>query len=76
MLDYQAYRASVQISMKDYLKPPKPVSLYQELIGDYKGTVTQAAWGEVGGIPSIMKQQMNPAARKIASRQFNQRRAL
>jgi len=60
--------------MKDYLAKPKLISPYEELIGDYKGPVTKAAWGEVGGIPSIMKQQMNPAARKIASRQFNQRR--
>tara|TARA_R100001377_G_scaffold80142_1_gene58787 strand:- start:303 stop:491 length:189 start_codon:yes stop_codon:yes gene_type:complete len=60
--------------MKDYLAKPKPVSPYEELIGDYNGPITQAGWGEVGGIPTIMKQQMNPSARKIASRQFNQRR--
>jgi len=61
--------------MKDYLAKPKPVSPYEELIGDYKGPVTQAVWGEVGGIPTVIKQQMNKAARKIASRQFNQRRS-
>jgi hypothetical protein len=61
--------------MKNYLKPPKLISPYEELIGDYKGPVTQAAWGEVGGIPTIIKQQMNKSARKIASRQFNQRRS-
>ena len=61
--------------MKSYLKPPKLISPYEELIGDYKGPVTQAAWGEVGGIPTIIKQQMNKSARKIASRQFNQRRS-
>ena len=60
--------------MKDYLKPPKPVSLYEALINDYKGVVTQGAWGEVGGIPTVISQQMNKASRKIASRKFNQRR--
>ena len=60
--------------MKDYLKPPKPVSPYKALIGDYKGVVTQGAWGEVGGIPTVISQQMNKASRKIASRKFNQRR--
>ena len=60
--------------MKDYLKPPKPVSPYKALIGDYKGVVTQGAWGEQGGIPTVISQQMNKASRKIASRKFNQRR--
>ena len=60
--------------MKDYLAKPKPVSPYEELIGDYNGPITQASWGEVGGIPTIMKQQMNPLAKKIASSKFNQRR--
>ena len=48
--------------------------MYKDLIGDYKGLVTQGAWGEQGGIPTVIKQQMNKASRKIASRQFNQRR--
>ena len=60
--------------MKYYLKPLSPKSPYEELIGDYKGPITQAGWGEVGGIPTIMKQHMNPLARKIALRQLNQRR--
>ena len=60
--------------MKNYFKPPNPVSPYKDLIGDYKGVVTQGAWGEVGGIPTVISQQMNKASRKIASRKFNQRR--
>ena len=60
--------------MKDYLKPANPVSPYKDLISDYKGVVTQGAWGEVGGIPTVISQQMNKASRKIASRKFNQRR--
>ena len=62
--------------MKNYLKPPNPVSPYKDLISDYKGVVTQGAWGEQGGIPTIIKQQMNKASRKIASRQFNERRVV
>ena len=54
--------------MKYYLKPLSPKSPYEELIGDYKGPITQAVWGEVGGIPTIMKQrvirQMGPITRQ------------
>lgn len=50
--------------MKDYLAKPKPVSPYEELIGDYKGPVTKAGWGESGGLTHIIKSQLNPAARK------------
>ena len=57
--------------MKDYLAPPKAVSPYKDLISDYKGVVTQGAWGEQGGIPTVIKQQMSPIARK----KYNKRKA-
>jgi hypothetical protein len=49
---------------KDYLAKPKAVSPYKELLPDYKGPVTKAAWGESGGLTHIVKSQLNPAARK------------
>lgn len=61
--------------MKDYLAKPKPVSPYEELIANYNGPITQASWGEVGGIPTIIKQQMNPKVRKARQGKFNQRLA-
>ena len=50
--------------MKYYLKPLSPKSLYDELIGDYRGPVTKAGWGESGGLTHIIKSQLNPLARK------------
>ena len=62
------------VGMKNYLAEPKLKSDYKELLPDYQGPITQGAWGEVGGIPTVISQQMNKASRKIASRKFNQRR--
>ena len=55
--------------MKDYLAPPKPVSLYQELLPDYKGPITKAAHGESGGLTHIIKSQLNPTARNKYNKQ-------
>ena len=49
---------------RDYLAPPKPVSLYAELIGKFKGKVQECHHGEVGGIPTVLKGMMNPAVLK------------
>ena len=57
--------------MKDYLKLPDPISPYKELISDYQGPVTKAAWGESGGLTHIVKSQMSPIARK----KYNKERA-
>jgi len=64
--------------MKDYLAKPKPVSPYNsDLVEEYLAqglTVQSCSHGESGGIPTLLKGMMNPAARKIASSKFNQRR--
>ena len=57
--------------MKDYLKLPDPISPYKELISDYQGPVTKAAWGESVGLTHIVKSQMSPIARK----KYNKERA-
>ena len=64
--------------MKDYLAKPKPVSpCSEQKIKDYLAqglTIEHCSHGESGGLTHIVKSMMNPAARKIASRKFNQRR--
>jgi len=66
--------------MKAYLKPDAPISLYsEELLAEYLAqglTVQSCSHGESGGLTSIVKSMMNPAARRIASRKFNERRAV
>ena len=57
--------------MKDYLPKPKPVSLYEELLPDYKGLITKATWGESGGLTHIIKSQLNPTARKKYNKERN-----
>ena len=57
--------------MKNYLAPPKPVSPYKDLISDYQGHVTEASWGESGGLPSVYKSQLNPTARKKYNKERN-----
>jgi len=64
--------------MKNYLKPPKPVSpCSDQKIKDYLAqglTIQSCSHGESGGLTTIVKSMMNPTARKIASGKFNQRR--
>ena len=64
--------------MKNYLKPSKPVSpCSEQKIEDYLSqglTIQSCSHGESGGLTTIVKSMMNPAARKIASSKFNQRR--
>ena len=65
--------------MKSYLKPDAPISSYsEELLAEYlrRGlAIEQCANGASGGLTHIVKSMMNPAARKIASKKFNERRA-
>ena len=78
MLNYQAHRSSVQISMKNYLKPNKPVSpCSDQKIEDYLAqglTIQSCSHGESGGLSHIVKSMMSPSARKAASSKFNERR--
>jgi len=64
--------------MKAYLKPNAIVSPYNDdLVAKYLAqglTVQSCSHGESGGLTSIVKSMMNPAARRIASRKFNERR--
>jgi len=57
--------------MKNYLAKPKPVSLYEELLPDYKGLITKGMWGESGGLTHIIKSQLNPTARKKYNKERN-----
>jgi len=65
--------------MKSYLKPDALVSPYnEELLAEYlrRGlAIEQCANGASGGLSHIVKSMMNPAARRIASRKLNERRA-
>jgi len=65
--------------MKSYLKPDVLVSPYnEELLAEYlrRGlAIEQCANGASGGLSHIVKSMMNPAARRIASRKLNERRA-
>ena len=64
--------------MKSYLKPDALVSPYNDdLVREYLAqglTIQSCSHGESGGLTSIVKSMMNPAARRIASRKFNERR--
>ena len=64
--------------MKSYLKPDALVSPYNDdLVAEYLGrglTVKRCLDGESGGLTHIVKSMMNPSARKIASKKFNERR--
>ena len=65
--------------MKNYLATPKPVSGFTEAkLEAYisaGNTIKDCSHGESGGLTSIVKSMMNPAARRIASKKFNERRA-
>jgi hypothetical protein len=66
--------------MKSYLKPDALVSPYtDDLVAEYLGrglTVKRCANGESGGLTHIVKSMMNPKARRVASRKFNERRVV
>ena len=66
--------------MKNYFKPPNPVSPYSDdLVADYLGRgfkVQCCLDGESGGLTHIIKSMMNPKARRVASRKFNERRVV
>ena len=65
--------------MKSYLKPDALVSPYNDdLVREYLAqglTIEKCANGASGGLSHIVKSMMSPAARRIASRKFNERRA-
>ena len=64
--------------MKYYLKSLSPVSpCSDQKIKDYLAqglTIEHCSHGESGGLTHIVKSMMNPAARRIASRKFSERR--
>jgi hypothetical protein len=66
--------------MKSYLKPDALVSPYtDDLVAEYLGrglTVKRCANGESGGLTHIVKSMMNPKARRVASKKFNERRVV
>ena len=64
--------------MKSYLKPDAPVSPYNDdLVRAYLAqglTIERCANGASGGLTTIIKSIMSPAARKLAQSKFNERR--
>ena len=64
---------------KNYLPEPPQVSLYGDLLKAFTDSgkkVEYCSHGQSGGIPSIIKRQMNKAARKALNcQQLNQRRS-
>tara|TARA_R110000751_G_scaffold307503_1_gene429157 strand:- start:40 stop:243 length:204 start_codon:yes stop_codon:yes gene_type:complete len=66
--------------MKSCFKPDAPVSPYSDdLVAEYlrQGlTVKHCLDGESGGLTHIIKSMMNPKARRMASRNFNERRVV
>ena len=66
--------------MKACFKPDALVSPYSDdLVAEYLGrglTVKRCANGESGGLTHIIKSMMNPKARRMASRKFNERRVV
>ena len=66
--------------MKAYLKPDALVSPYSDdLVAEYlrQGlTIKHCLDGESGGLTHIVKSMMNPKARRVASRKFNERRVV
>ena len=66
--------------MKSYLKPDALVSPYtDDLVAEYLArglTVKRCLDGESGGLTHIVKSMMNPKAKRMALRKFNERRVV